>query len=271
MRAALQSGLHRADLAAARWTGGRVCDLQVEWTRLGARAGDRSEQVRVARLVARLSSRHRGVFESALAELELATVLLRAGVQISFLPESQSRTADLEGRVEQQRFYAEVTAVMRPEDAHRPGVRHAPSMLDEADDDEDALGGLSRRLLARVAQKSRQLVGYRDPVVLALTLAPRDRLQWPPRPRDADPLDLQRLAGLLTLALRGVPQLSAVFMNLWDVDPLPSRAAIRLANVLIAERSPQQGVGPRVRLLAFNPAASSPCRPPVADVLRGML
>ena len=50
------------------------------------------------------------VRESALAELELAVQLIRVGGKVTFLPESQARTADLECRLGRERLFVEITA-----------------------------------------------------------------------------------------------------------------------------------------------------------------
>ena len=71
-------------------------------------------------------------------------------------------------------------------------------------------------------------------------------------------MDVKALAGSVTVDLTKLPHLSAVLISLWDVEPLPSRAALRLANVEIIERTKHQRTHPRVRMLIQNPNASAP-------------
>jgi hypothetical protein len=63
---------------------------------------------------------------------------------------------------------------------------------------------------------------------------------------------------VVTALLTGISTLSAVIISIWDVDPLPSRAAVRLANVEVIERAKHQQTQPRVRMLILNPNASAP-------------
>ena len=65
------------------------------------------------------------MFGSALAELELATQLIRIGAKVTFLPESQARTADLECRLGRERFFVEVTAMVGS--SGRPWIPASPS------------------------------------------------------------------------------------------------------------------------------------------------
>lgn len=65
---------------------------------------------RLGRLVRRLTHYDDGVRESALAELELATQLIRVGVRVTILSESKARTADLEYRLGRERFFVELLA-----------------------------------------------------------------------------------------------------------------------------------------------------------------
>lgn len=71
-------------------------------------------------------------------------------------------------------------------------------------------------------------------------------------------LRLGRLAGVVTARLTRIPTISAVVMSIWDVDPLPSRGAVRLANVEAVERAKHQSTQPRVRMFVLNPIASAP-------------
>ena len=71
-------------------------DVERRWVWLQGHCRDQGSRSRLERLVTRLGSRDRGVQESALAELELATLLLRAGARVGLLPESQASSAELE-------------------------------------------------------------------------------------------------------------------------------------------------------------------------------
>lgn len=71
-------------------------------------------------------------------------------------------------------------------------------------------------------------------------------------------LDLKSLAGSVTVLPTKVSTLSAVLISLWAVEPLPSRSAVKLANVELRERAKHQKVRPRVRMPVLNPNASAP-------------
>lgn len=131
--------------------------------------------------------------------------------------------------------------------------------LDEVIGDEEDRGViLIHRILARIQQKAKQLADYCDSVVLSISI-PRADLQGEKNTRsEAIWLDLKALAGVVTVLLTRVPTLSAVLISLWDVEPVPSRAAVKLANVELIERPKQQRTQPRVRMLIQNPSASAP-------------
>ena len=105
---------HRESLLPAwkREEFGLSPDLEDRWTTLRQHCADQSSHLRLARLVSRITHSDYGVRESALAELELATQLIRVGARVTFLPESQARTADLECRLARERFFVEITAMV---------------------------------------------------------------------------------------------------------------------------------------------------------------
>lgn len=70
-----------------------------------------------------------------------------------------------------------------------------------------------------------------------------------------DPISLY---GTVRVLLTKIPTLSAVLISLWDVEPLPSKAGTRLANVELVARARHQKTQPRVRLLIQNPSAVAP-------------
>ncbi len=232
-------------------------ELHDRWNMLHRHCADQSSHLRVGRLVWRLTHYDYGVRESALAELELATQLLRVGVRVTFLPESQARTADFECDLGRERFFVEVTAMVGSAARQRLPLRGLD--LDEVVGEEEDRGViLIHRILARIRQKAKQLADYCDPVVLSISI-PRADLQGEKNARsEAIWLDLKALAGVVTVLLTKVPTLSAVLISLWDVDPLPSRAAVKLANVELIERPKRQRIHPRVRMLIHNPNASAP-------------
>jgi hypothetical protein len=232
-------------------------ELRDRWSTLHRHCADQSSHLRLGRLVRRLTHYNYGVRESALAELELATQLIRAGVRVAFLPESQARTADLECRLGRERFFVEVTAMVGSAVRQRLPLRGLD--FDEAVGEEKDRGIiLTHRILARIRQKAKQLAEYCDPVVLSISI-PRADLQGETNARsEAIWLDLKALAGFVTVLLTRIPTLSAVLISLWDVEPLPSRGALRLANVELIERAKHQRSQPRVRMLIQNPGASAP-------------
>lgn len=244
------------------WGGNR--EIEYQWKALQESCSDRASRNRLAHLIDRLTGFDRGARESALAEIELAILLFRSGCTVKFLPESQARTADLECHLGQDRFFVEVTALVGGAEFRQPltPARRA-SFLAQSTDDSGGGQLLVHRLLARISQKARQLSGYSDPVVLAITVPYRDHRVLE--------LDLKELSGAITLLLPVVAQVSAVLLSLWDVEPAQNRSAVRLSNVHVVERSVQQRAYPRVRLLIENPAAMCELSVPMIDALTGLL
>jgi len=238
--------------------------LEDRWTMLHRHCADPSSHLRLGRLIHRLTHHDPGVQESALAELELATQLIRTGVRVVFLPESQARTADLECHLGCERFFVEVTAMVGS--AVRRRVPFRGIVIDEGREEEEDRGViLIHRILARIQQKAKQLADYCDPVVLSISI-PRADLQGASLSRrETIRVDLKALAGSVTVLLTRLPHLSAVLLALWDVEPLPSKAGTRLANVDLVERTRHQRTYPRVRLLIQNPCAAVPLNERQAD------
>ncbi len=229
-------------------------EIEHRWTTLNQHCADRASHIRLGRLLHRLNHRDPGVQESALAELELATQLIRVGARVTFLPESQARTADLECHLGRERFFVEVTAMVGSAERRRLPVR---GLLDEEGQslEEDRGVILIHRILARIQQKAKQLADYCDPVVLCISI-PRAYLQGGRQTkREEIRLDLKQLSGSVTLLLQKFPHLSAVLIAMWDVTPLPAQAATWLANVELVERTKHQKSYPRVRVLIQNPTA----------------
>lgn len=235
----------------------RSHDVEDRWTLLHRYCADQSSHVRLGRLLHRLGHRDPGVQESALAELELAAQLILAGVRVTFLPESQARTADLECDLVRTRFFVEVTAMVGSAVRRRFPLRAVPADEDRREE-EDRGVILTHRILARIQQKAKQLADYCEPVVLNVSI-PRADLQSGKRSRPEEIwVDLKALSGAVTVLLMKVRHLSAVLISLWDVEPLPSKAGTRLANVELVERTRHQRAHPRVRLLIQNPCATAP-------------
>jgi hypothetical protein len=246
-------------------------NLRTQLAELETLCADRGSQARLSRLISGLASPHRGVVESALAELELAVLLRRAGFRVGFLPESQARTADLECHHGQERFFVEITSMVGSQ-----AFRHSLAKKGFQGWKENAMEGLDsfliNRLLARISQKAKQLADYRAPVVLAMTMSDHDQPDHKAEARKPrEEVDLRRLSGAVTVMLPLVPQVSAVLLSLWNVEPAPARSGVRLANVFIVERPRQQSAYPRVRLLILNPAARCPLKTTEIGPLKGLL
>lgn len=241
--------------------------LEDRWSMLHRHCNDQSSHLRLGRLIHRLTHYDPGVQESALAELELATQLIRTGARVTFLPESQSRTADLECRIGRARLFVEVTAMVGSAERRRLPLRGIAADDDQgAEEDRGVI--LIHRILARIRQKAKQLADYCDPVLLNISIPRADLRSGKQSRREEIWLDLKTLSGAVTLLLTRLPHLSAVLISLWDVHPLPAKAATRLANVELVERSRHQPTQPRVRLLIGNPAASAGLSVHQQDALR---
>ncbi len=248
----------------------RTRQQQAQWAVLQGIGADHASRTRLAQLIHRMMGRDRGARESALAELELATQLIRAGFLVALLPESQAKTADLECRLGESRMLVEVTALVGS--MRRRGVStKAWRGTSAARDDEAPHHVLFSRLLARIQQKASQLAHYAVPVILAATVPHRDPLEVSgSHPLDQG-LDLKQLAGSITLLLGRLRHLSAVLLSLWDIEPVPARSGVRLANVRVVERNQQQAAYPRVRMLIVNPAAEFPLTVSQVDKVKGVL
>lgn len=231
------------------------------WALLRSLCRTKAGRTRLLSLIGRMTGQDRGARESALAELELATLLIRAGFEVEILGESHAKSADLACRLGAGCMHVEVTALVgsfrRP-----PPPFHARRRKLGAEGPEDEHDILLSRLSARVSQKAAQLERYTGPVVLAASVPPSDPAEPALRQGQTWTLDLMQAAAALTLQLARLPGLSAVLITLWDIEPLPARSTLRLANVHVVERSAQQTAYPRVRMMIVNPSA----RHPLADL-----
>lgn len=244
--------------------------LQDRWNLLQRHCADQSSLLRLGRLLHRLTHYNSGVQESALAELELATQLIRAGARVMFLPESQARTADLECHLGRERFFVEVTAMVGSAERRRFPLRGLEPGDDQGVETDRGII-LMHRILARIQQKAKQLADYCDPVILTISIPRADLRSGGHSRREEIWLDLKALAGSVTVLLTRLQHLSGVVISLWDVHPLPAKSAARLANVEVIERSRHQRIQPRVRVLIQNPAASAVLSDRQEDAFRQIL
>lgn len=233
-----------------------------DWERLHRACHDRASQRRLQHLQRRLASSHVGARESAIAELDVAVKLHRAGGSVLFLPESVARTADLECRFGRERLFVEVTTMIGASKRPHGVARHRVVFQHEPEGDFTLGDFLVNRILARIGQKARQLSDYCAPVLLAVHVrqALDGRVQVRSvgfergtRDHSLVPLDLKRLAGAVTSLLLPLRHLSGVLLTLWDVEALPAPSGVRLANVEIAERSGGDARHPIHRVCVFNP------------------
>jgi len=262
---------HQAPLPAwKREEQGLSRDLEERCSTVQQHCGDAASHLRLGRLVPRLTHYDYGVRESALAELELATQLIRVGARVNFLPESQARTADLECYLGRERFFVEATAMVGSAERRQLPVRGLAE-IDVQGDEEDRGVILIHRILARIRQKAKQLADYCDPVILCISVPRADLLGDKSSRHEEIWLDLKALAGSVTVLLTTLRQLSAVMIALWDVEPLPSKAGTRLANVDLVERPKRQRGYPRVRLLVQNPGASTLLMERQSEAFRSIL
>ncbi|MCP9447721.1 MAG: hypothetical protein NNA22_09150 [Nitrospira sp.] len=244
--------------------------IEDRWVMLRRHCTDEPSGLRLGRLLHRLTQDDPGVQESALAELELATQLVCAGVRLSFLPESRARTADLECHLGHERFFVEVTAMVGSAVQRRIPCRGIDEAGEEREEERRGVI-LTDRVLARVRQKAKQLVDYCDPVVLQVSVPHADLSGGLNGRREETWLDVKTLSGAVTVLLTKLPHLSAVLLALWDVEPLPSKAGTRLVNVEVVERPRHQRAVPRVRVLVRNPRADAPLTERQVEVLREIL
>jgi hypothetical protein len=245
---------------------------QTRWEVLHRQCADGGSRARLTRLIHRLRSRDRGVQESALAELELATLLIRAGVSLRFLPESQARSADLECHAGDERFFVEVTAMVGAAERSKALSLRRPIPSDSDGEQPETPGDLlMNAVLARVRQKAKQLADYCDPVLLAISIPGLDERTVGLRSHDPVRLDIKQLIGWLSLLLPGLPHLSGVLLALWDIEPIPFKSGVRLGNVVLVERSRHQQAYPRVRMLILNPGADNPLGARGTVVMRQLL
>ena len=242
----------RAVQAQTKKQGKRRDAFQLQWQQLYDHCADPASRVRLIGLREQFDRQKHGVSEPAHVEVEVALLMNHAGFSVAFLEESEVRTADLECYLGDERLFVEVTAIVPTPSVRRvTASHHADGALLEDDMYQDVF---VRRLISRMAEKSRQLNRYCAPVLLAVTVP---FTEWLEEERYAqDKVDLQRLGGLLSTALTGIPQLSAVLMTCWNFSAKPARSNIRLSNASWVARSEEELRLPRIRLLVINPSAT---------------
>ena len=79
--------------------------FEESWEHVQACCVDPDSQVRLLWLHQQYGKSEHGVSESALAEIETARLLLRAGLSLSFVKEKDSRTADIECYLDHHRLF----------------------------------------------------------------------------------------------------------------------------------------------------------------------
>ena len=233
----------------------RKQEFSAQWQQLYESCHDQESRKRLTELREQFERQKRGVSEPAQAEIEVAYSLTQAGFSIAFLEESDERTADLECWLDTNRVFVEITAIIPNPSARRSG-RPGPGLdmaerFPEGDIRQEAF---VRRLLARMAEKSRQLSRYCAPVLLAVTVPNDELLERGPVVEEK--LDLQRLAAMLTTTLSGSPQLSGILLTCWNVPAELSRSNVRLSQTYWVTRSGADVALPRIRLLVVNDFAT---------------
>ncbi|WP_447970733.1 hypothetical protein [Nitrospira sp. M1] len=224
--------------------------FQAQWQQLYDHCPDSGSRTRLVGLREQFNRQKRGVSEPAQVETEVAVLMNAAGFSIAFLEESHTRTADLECYLDNERLFVEVTAIVPSSSSWRDAWTTVSRKIDETSCDDDfQQDALVRRLIARMAEKARQLDRYCAPVLLAITIPP---IEWLEEKSCQEQVDLQRLAGLLSTALVSIPQLSAVLFTCWNLSAKPARSNIRLCNAAWVTRSEAESILPRIRLLVTN-------------------
>lgn len=233
----------------------RLQEFEFQWHQLFALCDDQESRSRLTELREQFDRQRRGVSEPAQAEIEVAYSLSQAGFSVAFLQESDARTADLECWLDANRLFVEITAIIPNPPARRSGRTGPEGEMERGLSEGDMRqGAFVRRLLARMAEKSRQLSRYCAPVLLAVTVPNDELLERGPAVEDK--VDLQRLAAMLTTTLSGIPQLSGILLTCWNVPAKVSRSNVRLSQAFWVTRSGADVALPRIRLLIINDFAT---------------
>jgi len=226
-----------------------------QWTRVSSVCTDAESQRRLRGLRGQLERLSEKEAASSQAEIETADFLMQAGFSVSFLEAGEGRTADLQCYAGPHRFFVEITVIQSTQSLMgKTGFSRACSdVLSETGDDffEHVF---VRRLLARMAEKAKQLERYCAPVLLAVSVP--DLLMEKERSGPVPALDLQRIAGMLVGVLADVPQFSGILLTCWKAPARELRNPIRIRQVHWVTRPPNDSSHPRIRLLAYNAFAT---------------
>jgi len=243
------------------------------WRHLQVLCPDPDSQHRLVWLRQQFSKKQRGAMESAQAEIDIAMLLSNAGFSLSFVKETETRTADLECYLGDDRLFVEVTVIVPTEPDRSKGMPSNLSAKTEEEDLDFFKDSLVKRMLARINEKSEQLVDYCAPVLLALAIVHQEQnLSANGKTTGRKmALDLQQLGGVITSALGRVPQLSGVLLTLWNIHPAESRSNIRLSNVSVGEWVSEPKGFSQVRFFASNPVASYLIEPEASLALQRAL
>jgi len=233
-------------------------EFDSQWRHLNRTCGDPASRARLSWLREQFVRHRRGVSDAAQAEVDLASLFLRAGFSVSFLPESWVRTADLECYLGHDRLFVEVTVIVPTERrTHNFSGRRLIGRYEGKTQEDDAVDKLLvKRIIARITEKARQLHYYCAPVILAITVPGQEKVMGSKSPKWV--VDLKRLSGVLALTFPQVTQLSGVLLTFWDIQPLESKSNVRLNTINLVERASVGVLLPRVRLFASNPTARYP-------------
>ncbi|MGD9851276.1 MAG: hypothetical protein AB7T38_08410 [Nitrospirales bacterium] len=226
-----------------------------EWARVSSVCTDPESQSRLMDLRQQLERSTEKEAASSRAEIQTAHFLIQAGFSVAFLEASGGRTADLQCYAGSHRFFVEITVIQSTQSLVGKAAfsRASSEILSETGDDffEHVF---VRRLLARMAEKAKQLKRYCAPVLLAVSVP--DVLSDKGRSGPVPPLDLQRIAGMLVGVLAEVPQFSGILLTCWNAPAQEIRNPIRIRQVHWVTRPPNDSLHPRIRLLANNVFAS---------------
>ena len=248
----------------------RVQEFQDQWRRLNALCPDQESQLRLTGLREQFERHRRGVSEPAQVEVEIASFMIKAGFSVAFLQESESRTADLECWLGTNRVFVEITAIVpNPSPKLTGNPRPLPDTEEQFLEGDIRQEAFVRRLLARMAEKSRQLSRYCAPVLLAVTVPNDEFVEGEEFIQEE--LDLQRLAGIMSTALAGIPQLSGVLLTCWNIPAKPTRSNVRLSQAHWVTRSGSDVTLPRIRLLVINAFAAYALDDKEAQALKSIL
>lgn len=243
-------------------------DIRRQWVDLMAICSDAESQRRLMFLQRQMERCSEMDAASSLAEVEMAHFLSRAGFSVSFLEAGGGRTADLQCYDGSHRFFVEVTVIQSAQGlSHAVAPTRSAILLETGDDFFEQ--AFVKRLLARMAEKTKQLERYCAPVLLAVSIP--DLLTENRRKTSLWPLDLQRLAGMVVGILAEAPQFSGLLLTFWNTPAQKLRNPIRIRQVHWVTRPFQEGPNPRIRLLVANSFARYPMMTREIRMIRDVL